>query len=145
MNNKIVITLSLIFAVVLISIASVIVTMVLLTSGDPGTVEAVSISEPAVETLENSITDHNTVICGQFNAPLAIAGVPVKLHNSSIEFQDGYVLVLDNSTSFFMDRYGVFTIFDKEVRQYAVVTSKDFDVCAAVKEAIEALNSAPVN
>ena len=40
-----------------------------------------------------------------------------------------------------MNRYGVFTIFDKQVRQYAVVTSKDFDVCIAVKEAIEALNS----
>jgi len=123
-----------------ITIFSVFVGIAVFSNQETNPVEA-SVSQPALDTIQGEITDHNTVICGQFHEPLAVAGVPKSYSSDGIVFQDGYVLATDVSPSFFLGKYGAFTIFEREVRQYAIVTDAGFDLCATVREAIN--NAAP--
>lgn len=88
-----------------------------------------------VKTLleDEPLTVVTTIVCGPFNNPLIVDGVPIRMNSGTgsnfIVFSDGYALRVQELTSLFMNRRAMFTIEDGDLTQYAIITRSDFHPC----------------
>lgn len=69
-----------------------------------------------------------TQVCGPFMNPQIVGGMPVEVTSNTIRFQDGYVLVLDQAPSMYIDRLGYLQIADRKVQAYALAREQ-FNPC----------------
>lgn len=72
-------------------------------------------------------------ICGPFDNPTAVAGIPNRLNTSSdssfIVFADNYTLMVDRIPSMYMGRRALFTLDNGAITQYALIQASNFHPC----------------
>lgn len=69
-----------------------------------------------------------TQVCGSFMQPDIVAGIPIEVTDSTILFEDGYLLKLDQTLSMYINRIGYFELKEGKIARYALVT-KTFNPC----------------
>lgn len=90
-------------------------------------------------TIQNPFDSTPTVarqpsqICGPFDNPTAVAGIPNRLNTSSdgsfIVFADNYTLMVQRVPSMYMGRRALFTLDNGEITQYALIRTSNFHPC----------------
>lgn len=72
-------------------------------------------------------------ICGPFDNPTAVAGIPNRLNTSSdgsfIVFADNYTLMVKRIPSMYMGRRALFTLNNGAITQYALIRTSNFHPC----------------
>ncbi len=71
-----------------------------------------------------------TAVCGPFEKPQAVFGVPVAAAGEYVTFEDGYVLRRDKEHSYYANRPGMFMLNGSE-NSYALVDDASYHPCPA--------------
>ncbi len=73
-----------------------------------------------------------TTVCGPFEAPEAVLGIPTRVDGAYVTFEDGYTLRRTKQHSFYTGELGFFMLNGSE-QAYALVSGASFDPCPSTE------------